>query len=482
MILKGEHSPKKKVSKDSEDTSLPESSVEDFNVFQREFQVDSSEKINGLNRELGASERIAWLCDQVGSVNFVVIAHIKGLCDENVLRKALDLLSYRHPILGTRIEIKKDKPYFVSENVPSIPLKVLNRNNDTQWHIESEREINNSLPWSKGPLIRVKLLKASRESDLLITFNHVIGDGMSAIYLIRDLLSLVEKITQDLPIDYTPFPERPSLENLIPNDTQGFNNLKKTIKLLGKQLKTIIFENPQKLPSDSCKKPEDRCAHIIHKKLSKEETASLIAKCRSEGTTVHGAICSALLKATFNQINSPQLEEQPFTIGCMSTVNLRRFLSPPVGEEVGFYVSIAVTGHQVGKDIEFWELAREARDAVHKSIKDKEPQVFVSLVNKFPTGNSSPADIAHRISKIYPSSILITNLGRITLPDKYGSLVLKSIHLAVSDKAIADHFNAAIITYQDELVINFSYVEPILSKECATNLAKNAMKVLRSEL
>lgn len=435
-----------------------------------------------INRKLGASERIAWLCDQAGCVNFVVVARIASLLDEEILRTALDLLSIRHPMLRTRIEIQGDEPVFVSENVPPIPLRVEVRRSDDHWHTEAEKELEHSLPWPIGPLIRVTLLKSSHVSDVLITFHHAIGDGMSGLYLVRDLLRLAGQISGGISPDIISFPERPPVEDLLPSGAHGLNGLVKTVDLLGKQLKNIIFRHPQKLPIDSNTLLNDRCVRIIHCALSPEETASLVARCRKEDTTVHGALCAALLKAVADQIYSMRSDTKPLTIGCMSAVDLRRFLNPPIGEEVGLYFSMAITAHSVKKDVKFWNLARDARKAVHQSIEDGEPLVFLSLLDRFLAKEAKPEDLISLTSKIYPSAMLVTNLGRVTTPERYGPLILQEIHFAVANKAVAEHFNAAIVTYRDRLIMNFSYVEPALSYECATNLAEQTMKILSSAL
>ncbi len=442
----------------------------------------STERKSCMNRKLGASERVAWLCDQAGCVNFVVVARIAGLLDEEILRTALDLLSIRHPMLRTRIEIQGDDPVFVSENVPPIPLRVEARRSDDHWHTEADKELEHSLPWPIGPLIRVTLLKSPHVSDVLITFHHAIGDGMSGIYLVRDLLRLAGQISEGISSDVITFPERPSVEDLLPKGAHGLSGLVKTVDLLGKQLGNIIFRHPQKLPIDSSTLLNDRRVRIIHCALSPEETASLVARCRKEDTTVHGALCAALLKAIADQIYRMHSDTKPLTIGCMSTVDLRRFLNPPIGEEVGLYFSMAITAHRVKKDIRFWDLARDTKKTVHQSVENGEPLVFLSLLDRFLSKDAKPEDLISLTSKIYPSTMLVTNLGRVTIPERYGPLKLQEVQFVVADKAVAEHFNAAIVTYRDRLIMNFSFVEPALSYEYATNIAEKTMKTLSSAL
>jgi hypothetical protein len=43
--------------------------------------------------------------------------------------------------------------------------------------------------------MRAILLKGTDINDILLTFHHVIGDGTSSIYLIRDFLDVLGKVT-----------------------------------------------------------------------------------------------------------------------------------------------------------------------------------------------------------------------------------------------------------------------------------------------
>ncbi|MGD2248986.1 MAG: condensation domain-containing protein [Candidatus Methanofastidiosia archaeon] len=440
-----------------------------------------------MNRALGANERVVWLSSEAGGLNFSLMLRVSGDIDEYMVRKALDLLTCRHPLLNVRIEIQNGNPVFTSENVPKIPLRVNARNSKTQWYTEVEKEINHPFPCFEGPLMRAVFLKGAAINDILLTHHHVIGDGTSSMYLVRDFLHVLGEVAEGNKPDVQPLPERPSIEELLPESAHGFKGLIKTGALLEKQVKSILIQRPEKLAKESTPSKTYH-GRNIHCMLSPEETESLLAKCREESTTVHGALCASVFRATADQIcsmhsgeNSKQKQiQKPVTVSCLSPVDIRHFLNPPLGEEVGFYASTVITTHRIDKNTTFWDLARSVQESVHRSIESGEPFVSVSLLDKLVPKSASSSTITKRVYDIYPVALLVSNAGRFTTPEKYGPLTLKEFHVAFANKAAPEILTFIILTYRNRLVLNFSYTEPTISHQCAAAVAENTVKMLKS--
>ena len=397
-----------------------------------------------MKRQLGSNERIVYLNIQAGSINFVVVAHLSIPLQQDHVRKALEILCECHPLLKTRIAIEDGMPWFTSDRVPPIPLRVVTRRDDRHWIEEAEHEVNTQLPSKTGPMIRAVLLTSPEATDVLIRFHHVIGDGMSGMYLMRDLLSLSEKISCGISPSVDPFPERPPIEGLLPPGARGFSDFMKTTSLIGKQLYNITVQRPKKIPHDSTSPRKTLSAHIIHHSFTPEMTEMLVNTCRQESSTVHGTVCAALLESVAHHIWKRNGYSRSITVGCMSAVDMRRFLIPPVSEEVGLYASMVITSHKITRNTAFWNLAREVTESVHHSISKGEPFVFVSLLGRLVPQNAPPSDMAKRASEMYPAALLVTNLGRLNIEEDYESLCCKAIHFAVSNKAVPDFFNAAL--------------------------------------
>ncbi|MBU6996396.1 MAG: hypothetical protein HXS41_07350 [Theionarchaea archaeon] len=430
-------------------------------------------------RKLGANERVVWQTIQAGSINFAAVARISGYVDEAALRTVLDLLSQRHPLLRTRIDIQQGEPVFTSCDVPEIPLRSVRRTKDTQWQEEAERELNTVLPWSTGPLLRVVLLQNRNHSDIVTRFHHVMGDGTSGMYLMHDLIKLLGSICNGKVPTFKRMPERPPVEELLPH----MNNLEGMVKsatLASRQMFNIIMRRPRTLPIDRKASLEECFTRIVHCTLSKEETGALIERCRRESTSVHGAICAAMLMAASKQICNSE-EKYPITLNCMSPVDLRPYLNPPLGEELGFYASMVITAHKVQDNGKLWDLARSVRRRVQTSIQSGDPLVFISLLDMLTPHDARPSDFARRASQIYPAPIMVTNLRRIAIPKVYETLSLEKLHFVVSNKAVPNLFNAALVTFADRLTLNFSYVDPVISPEHARSLVEDTMKMLGTQ-
>jgi hypothetical protein len=94
-----------------------------------------------MNRLLTPSEHLMWLvgCDR--PINVVLSAKIRVAISVNQLTEALGWMQHRHPLLRTRIVIDKQQPRLVSQGVPTLPLRVIERQNDEHWLTEISAQL-----------------------------------------------------------------------------------------------------------------------------------------------------------------------------------------------------------------------------------------------------------------------------------------------------------------------------------------------------
>jgi hypothetical protein len=162
-----------------------------------------------LTRALGPFEHLIWLVDQRTPLRVVLVVRIEG---SSVSAKDLSsalLAQRRHPMLRTAIQANENgEPNFVPSSAP-IPLRVIQRTDQLQWLREAEAL--SSIPFEPGdsPLLRAALVQGEAVSELILVAHHSIGDGVSAMYLVRDLLESMEGYKLE------PLPPRPSLEESV---------------------------------------------------------------------------------------------------------------------------------------------------------------------------------------------------------------------------------------------------------------------------
>ncbi|MEH2466429.1 condensation domain-containing protein [Nostoc sp.] len=170
-----------------------------------------------MNRLLTASEHLMWLSYNTSPRNVTLSATIKGSFTIDSLTEALAWLQLRHSRLIVKIVINnQNQPQFSLENVPPIPLRVIERQGEEYWCWEMEKELRHPLNWSEEPLLRILLLHSPDVSNLIITFHHCIGDGLSGAYLIQDILQFIGE--PDSPREL--LPDLPSVDEIIPNVTK----------------------------------------------------------------------------------------------------------------------------------------------------------------------------------------------------------------------------------------------------------------------
>ncbi len=145
-----------------------------------------------MNRILTPSEHLMWLSYKNSPENVTLSATIKGSFTIDLLTEALAWLQLRHSRLKVKIvTLHQNQPQFSLENVPPIPLRIIERQGEEHWCREMVEELRHPLSWSEEPLLRVLLLHSPDVSNLIITFHHCIGDGLSGAYLIRDILQFI---------------------------------------------------------------------------------------------------------------------------------------------------------------------------------------------------------------------------------------------------------------------------------------------------
>lgn len=308
-----------------------------------------------MNRILTPSEHLMWLSYNNSPENVTFSATINGSFPIDLLAEALAWLQLRHSRLRVKIVTdNKNQPYFTLENVPHIPLRVIDRQGEEHWCREMVEELLHPVSWNEESLIRVLLLHSPDVSNLIITFHHCIGDGLSGAYFIRDILQFIGE--PDSPRDL--LPDLPPIDEIIPDTKKWVDkNLDNSIE--SESILTAFYRNHQEVNTS-----EIFPTRLFSWTLSSPETTKLLARCREEGTSVHGALCAAFLLAIAAEIKS--LDE--IILKCHTPVNIRKYLTITVGENLGEYITRPVTAHRLSQKTNFWDLAREVKYKLNQFI------------------------------------------------------------------------------------------------------------------
>ncbi|MFC1888612.1 condensation domain-containing protein [Thermodesulfobacteriota bacterium] len=439
-----------------------------------------------LHRPLSVMERSCWHANRVDALNGQAIAEVEGDLPVASIRKALDFLQQRYPLLNVGIRREGGRIVFRRGVVPPIPMRVLEIPKE-KWVEEAEAEVKRSVTCETGPQARCVLLRhGDSRSTILMTFPHIVGEGYSWYLLIRDLL---EKAAGADPrnvegeMAYLPV----SLYDRLPTSVKGVSGFTHFAGMLSRELAGYIREGgaPRRLDLDLTTPFAERRTRLTPVRFDRAFTGRLLDRSRREGTSVHGAICAAGLLA----VSKVMTDGSPRVFACTSAVDMRKRLTPPIGEEMGLFVSVLWAVQRVQQDGSFWDLARKIREKLAAKIALGDPSVVASGGSMLlPALECLPGrDRSGRIVKLAESFMYnfkgtgVSNLGRTELPEQMGGFTVKSISFSGSLVNLG-YFLSVVNTFNGALNVNYLFNEPLIDQDRARVLAKTAEAFLKGSV
>lgn len=428
-----------------------------------------------LNRELSPFEVVFWRLAQAGSLNVTMIAEVHGRISEDALSAGLRLLRRRHPLLQVRICCESGTPRYNSADVPDIPIRIVEADPSD---VESivEEEISTPIDAERGPLARCTWIHRDEMThQLLITFHHVIGDGMSGVFLVRDLVQAIASQLTGRTDQLAPeLIETRPIDLRLPPEARGLRAVSRQVRFVARVAwEDVRLRPPSRPRADQPAPLSARRTRLICRTLDPTIVERLANKARSESTTVHGALSAAICLATAHDNSADSM-----SIKHRSPINLRQFLDPPVGEDVGLFVSMTFYRGRVKSDDDFWSLAREIRSSIKNQIDRGVPTVLIGMLPRLYRMIRGDrvvlADFGARWQQHTPSTTGLTNLGRVELTGDLGPLEVRSLHFAVAPGGLGDSACTAT-TYAGSLRWNFLYASPIFADDRAQRITDDAV-------
>jgi hypothetical protein len=360
--------------------------------------------VDGSIRPLGSCEHLFWLLDQGSPMHFSLAAQIEGETTVGEWRAALDRVQRRHPFFSVWIDKNGNgNPCFSLVPETPIPIRVVRSDSQPSWLTEMERELAVPFDAERAPLVRAVLMHEPHRATLILTAHHSIADGLSLSFAIRDTLLAIS----GRPID--PLPVTPSMESMFDSAESGpIGNASNVDESEG--MKPSVL-----LPQDGAK-PRIRAL-----RLSSELTARLRERARQEDTTVHGALCAALVLAG-SQVFT-EWKETPVRV--LSPIDARKLLG--VGEDCGLFVSARTVSFQPDGHRAFWELARFAKS----SLSGAQTRDGVTpLIHAIRQSVSSGLDVRSAwqfAAHGFAHEATLTNLGNLRYESSFGRVKLEAL-------------------------------------------------------
>ncbi|MCA2230006.1 non-ribosomal peptide synthetase [Nonomuraea aurantiaca] len=167
---------------------------------------------------LSPGQRRMWFLDQLGPdfPAYTIVAgwRVDGTLDRTALHTAFRAVVDRHPMLRTVFaEVDGEPRQHVRPSAGDLPLMYedLSGLASEEWHSATQRvarqETQHRFDLTRGPLIRLRLLRmAAEEHRLIISAHHIALDGWSLSLVLSDLLRAYGEAVAGRAIAWDPLP------------------------------------------------------------------------------------------------------------------------------------------------------------------------------------------------------------------------------------------------------------------------------------
>ncbi len=303
-----------------------------------------------------------WFLDQFepnsSIYNIPQALRLRGPVSLEILQKALELLTVRHETLRTTFVTIDGEPQQVIAEAGLITIPLI----DLQGPGEAEREtevlrlanIEAHRPFdlTRGPLLRVILLRLQKEEHiLLLTMHHIISDAWSSSIFLRELFIVLKSLSRGIPV------QLPRLDIQYVDFAQQQRQ-----RLQGAALdaqltywKRKLSDIPMlQLPTDYPRPPIQTFGGGAQSmELSESLAGKLNAFSRQEGVTLF-----MTLLAAFKVLLYRYTRQEDITVGSL----IANRNSAEIEGLIGFFVNTLVLRTDVSGNPTFRELLRRERE------------------------------------------------------------------------------------------------------------------------
>ncbi|MDX3696456.1 condensation domain-containing protein [Streptomyces europaeiscabiei] len=370
---------------------------------------------------------------------------LHGPVDPAVLSAAFEAVTAEQPQLRTRIV--PDGDGHALELLPEAERPRLRvRTGGEEVYGE---ELNTPLTVG-GPLTRAVLVTDPDEErhTLFLSIDHVIADGHSAVALLNTVWDRYRELIGGASAPLPPVADFPEpISTLLPHSDAAdtAKHLERRVEKVGRHPAELV---PYDVKSTEEAPEEPHRIEVRRLLLDTDQTARLRERARAEGVSVHSLISAAVLLAARRRLDGTD----PRLLGCLSPVDLRSRLSPPVPAAV---MIAAVTMHlqvlPVGEETDVLELAREVGDG----LRD-----FLDRGDHFQEMRIMPSTPLH--PTLHLGTVIVTNMGPVPGPRLPEGTRVTDVRLAPArenyfPQAGRSPIMACVATFDGRLAIEFPH-------------------------
>lgn len=426
-----------------------------------------------MERPLGIFETAETLTDAYAPFNVVGVIELETGISRNHLRLALDLAQRRHPLLRVRIVERKGSFFYSHDEVPPIPLEIIDRRSDDHWREIADTELNRPFDRETGPLARCTLLKgASGEvaSELVFSFLHTIIDGTSAVNLVREVIEAWDSAAAGrTPNEPEVLELQPPVEAFFPPEYQGWRSKARVAGFMARQLADEIgyrrrARGTRRMPIHK----KSRC-RVLSRDLGGDDLNDLVRATRRRRVTLHSALNAAMLLVIQKRLyDGAAVPLRNFNFAIM-----RPYLRPPMADRhLGSYHVMLRPTVDLEADQDFWELASTINTGLTSAARrgDKYLSLLtVADVMRFMLGQR----------KMRMAAAALAYTGPLKLPTAIGAVRIRGVHSMVSNLDIGPEYTAQARLFDGRLSWDQIYLDSDMDQTTAAALTDEILDLLR---
>ena len=310
-----------------------------------------------------AQERL-WFLDQLGGgqsteFNAPMALRLSGELDVCALEQTINAIVERHESLRTHFREVEGKPEQVIESelriaIPIEDLRGLEADKQEERVREvMEQEAQRAFDLSRGPLLRVKVLKLGEQEHILLrTMHHIVSDGWSQGVFNREFKILYESYRKGEPNPLKPLPVQYADFALWQRDWLESSTLSEGLRYWKEQLSGIPAQ--LELPTDHPRPPlQTFKADICYATVPAELTKALKRISQEHNATLYMVLLSA-----FAVLLSRYSGQDDVVIG--SPIANRQ--DPQLEDMIGFFVNTLVLRIRLDAAMSFSDLFQQVRE------------------------------------------------------------------------------------------------------------------------
>lgn len=402
----------------------------------------------------------AWIgfnYDQFVPLNIVGTAQFKGVLDEDLLRKALDIMQLWHPSLQCSAYYDVHaREWILQKSDAKISLRLIERVSDAQWQTIMSDELDTMLPTATGPFARVHYCKGIDRGELIVTMHHSLSDGMSRTYFMFELFQLIDDLKNNRAI-------KPVVDHFL---DISYHDLYDELTN-----NTYVPRSPNAHPKDV----SGYKVFFIPFCFSKEETEKIQNKYRSCGSSLQTILSATVAKAVACN-RAKRSDQSPFKIFCHNPINIRSNFKCAVltGHDFGDWVSGVNTEHTIDTHVDIIQLSKEIKQQLYAGIEEKKHLYFLQNMDRFiTTTDFSSKQIFHTAQVDHPMAT-VSQLGTLEFPNTYGDITVERLYGLFNWRGCFVHEDTFIMTgaiFDHQLMGMFACIEPVVSRADAQKMA-----------